>query len=74
MDQRNSLLLCALWLALGASGCYSPYYTDRGAVTGGLLGGGNKTSGGDGLGSLLDLNGDGNPLDDIIGMAGKLVR
>jgi hypothetical protein len=23
------------------------------------------------LGSLLDLDGDGNPLDDIIGMAGK---
>jgi len=45
-----------------------------GGFIGGLLGGGNKTSGGDGLGSLLDLNGDGNPLDDIIGMAGKLVR
>lgn len=25
-----------------------------------------------GLGSLLDLDGDGNPLNDIIGMAGKL--
>jgi len=42
-------------------------------LIGGLLGGGNKASSG-GLGSLLDLNGDGNPLDDIIGMAGKLVR
>jgi hypothetical protein len=29
---------------------------------------------GGGLGSLLDLDGDGNPLDDIIGMAGKLAR
>jgi hypothetical protein len=27
-----------------------------------------------GLGSLLDLNGDGNPLDDILAMAGKLLR
>ena len=43
-----------------------------GGLIGGLLGGG-KASGG-GLGSLLDLNGDGNPLDDIIGMAGKLAR
>jgi hypothetical protein len=25
-----------------------------------------------GLGSLLDMDHDGNPLDDIIGMAGKL--
>lgn len=27
-----------------------------------------------GLGSMLDLDGDGNPLDDIIGMAGKFMR
>ena len=27
-----------------------------------------------GLASMLDMNGDGNPLDDIIGMAGKLAR
>lgn len=25
-----------------------------------------------GLASMLDLDGDGNPLDDILGMAGKL--
>lgn len=37
---------------------------------GGLLG----QLGGGGLGSLLDLDGDGNPLDDILGMAGKLMR
>ena len=41
-----------------------------GGLIGGLLGGGSKTS----VASMLDLNGDGNPLDDIIGMAGKLVR
>ncbi|MEP2102128.1 MAG: DUF937 domain-containing protein [Parasphingorhabdus sp.] len=47
-----------------------------GGLIGGLLGGGSNTSSGGlgGLGSLLDLDGDGNPLDDIIGMAGKLVR
>tara|TARA_R110000824_G_scaffold21502_11_gene80160 strand:- start:2071 stop:2649 length:579 start_codon:yes stop_codon:yes gene_type:complete len=48
-----------------------------GGLIGGLLGGGNNASSGGGLGglgSLLDLNGDGNPLDDIIGMAGKLIR
>jgi hypothetical protein len=27
-----------------------------------------------GLGSVLDLNGDGNALDDILRMAGKLIR
>ncbi|WP_417609419.1 DUF937 domain-containing protein [Parasphingorhabdus sp.] len=43
-----------------------------GGLIGGLLGGGKASAGG--LGSLLDLNGDGNPLDDIIGMAGKLAR
>jgi hypothetical protein len=30
--------------------------------------------GASGLGSLLDLDGDGNPLDDILTMAGKLMR
>ncbi len=47
-----------------------------GGLIGGLLGGGSKTSSGGlgGLASLLDLDGDGNPLDDIIGMAGKLTR
>ncbi|MDE2569726.1 MAG: hypothetical protein KGM93_12485, partial [Sphingomonadales bacterium] len=35
------------------------------APPGGILGG---------LGSLIDMNHDGNPLDDILGMAGKLLR
>ncbi len=44
-----------------------------GQVLGGVLGGGQAQSGGlGGLASLIDLDGDGNPLDDIIGMAGKL--
>lgn len=49
-----------------------------GNVLGGALGGGQKAapaSGGlGGLASMLDLDGDGNPLDDIIGMAGKFAR
>jgi hypothetical protein len=42
-----------------------------GSILGSVLGG-QKAGGG--LGSLLDFDGDGNPLDDIIGMAGKLAR
>jgi hypothetical protein len=46
-----------------------------GGLLGGLLGGGASASGGaGGLASMLDLNGDGNPLDDILGMAGKMMR
>ena len=47
-----------------------------GNVLGGAVGGGAApAAGGGGLGGLagmLDLDGDGNPLDDIMGMAGKL--
>lgn len=47
-----------------------------GNVLGGAVGGGaTPAAGGGGLGGLagmLDLDGDGNPLDDIMGMAGKL--
>jgi hypothetical protein len=49
-----------------------------GGLLGGLLGGGGSsaasgagTSAMGGLGSMLDMNGDGNPLDDILRMAGK---
>ena len=51
-----------------------------GDLLGGMLGGqasgaGRTMSGaGGGLGSMLDLNGDGNPLDDIMRMAGKVLR
>lgn len=49
-----------------------------GSILGQVLGGGQaaQPSSGSlgGLGSLLDLDGDGNPLDDILGMAGKLMR
>jgi hypothetical protein len=36
--------------------------------------GASSAPGTGGLESLLDLDGDGNPLDDIIGMAGKFLR
>ena len=49
-----------------------------GGMLGNVLGGGQNatpTSGGlGGLASMLDMDGDGNPLDDIIGMAGKFAR
>jgi hypothetical protein len=49
-----------------------------GGMLGSVLGGGQQaapTGGGlGGLGSLLDMDGDGNPLDDIIGMASKMAR
>ena len=40
-----------------------------GSILGGLTGGGSGQGGGGGLGSMLDLDGDGNPLDDILSMA-----
>ncbi|PAL20247.1 DUF937 domain-containing protein [Sphingopyxis sp. GW247-27LB] len=49
-----------------------------GNVLGGAVGGGTAPSAGGlagslgGLGKLIDMDGDGNPLDDILGMAGKL--
>jgi len=44
-----------------------------GGMLGSVLGGSGASAGGlGGLGKMLDMDGDGNPLDDIIGMAGKL--
>lgn len=46
-----------------------------GGILGGMLGGGQASGGAwGGLGSLLDANGDGNALDDILRMAGKAGR
>ncbi len=48
-----------------------------GGLLGGLvggLGGARGAGAGGGLGAMLDLNGDGNALDDILRMAGKLGR
>lgn len=46
-----------------------------GDLLGGLLGGRTGQAGvPGGLGAMLDMNGDGNPLDDILGMAGRARR
>lgn len=49
-----------------------------GGLIGGMLGGGGQqpasNRSGGGLGSMLDLNGDGNALDDILGMVQKSMR
>jgi hypothetical protein len=44
-----------------------------GGLLGGLLGGGGSKKS-SGLASMLDMDGNGNPLDDIIRMAGKTMR
>ena len=62
----------------GAAAQSSPMSAGLGGLLGGLLGGGRdaQPAGGgvSGLASMLDLNGDGNPLDDILRMAGKAMR
>jgi len=45
-----------------------------GGLLGSVLGGQAAGDGQTGLASMLDLNGDGNALDDILGMAGRLMR
>ena len=48
-----------------------------GGLLGGLLGGQSGAAGGaasGGLGSMLDMDGDGNPLNDLLQMAGKSLR
>jgi hypothetical protein len=61
----------------GAAEPSAPMSGGLGGLLGGLLSGqGAKPagSGGSGLASMLDLNGDGNALDDIMRMAGKAMR
>ena len=56
---------------------YSPAGAGMGDLLGGLFGGqaaGTAGAASPGLASMLDLNGDGNPLDDILKMAGKAFR
>ena len=45
-----------------------------GVLAGGKAGAARGSNGVGGLASMLDLDGDGNPLDDILGMAGKFMR
>lgn len=58
------------------AGAAVPRLSPTGGGSGGLLGSllGGQGAGAPGLASMLDLNGDGNPLDDILRMAGKAMR
>jgi hypothetical protein len=63
----------------GASSRDDAQPSGGGGLLGGLLNGlrGQQARGGGGLGglaSMIDVNGDGNVLDDIMGMAGKVMR
>jgi hypothetical protein len=60
----------------GGQGQPSPQQGGLGGLLGGLLGGRGAApgAGSPGLASMLDLNGDGNVLDDIMKMAGKALR
>lgn len=78
-------MLVAGYMAKQRGGGGATASTGGGGLLGGILGGlfgGNKSqqapaqapSGMGGLASMLDFDGDGNPLDDILGMAGKAMR
>jgi hypothetical protein len=62
--------------ATGAEAQPSPGGGGLGGLLGGLLGGQGAAPGAatPGFASMLDLNGDGNPLDDILRMVGKAMR
>jgi len=56
----------------GAAGAGAAGASGLGGMLGGLLGGGASGSSGlGGLASMLDMNKDGNPLDDLLRMAGR---
>lgn len=71
-------MLVTGYLAKQQGGSTDQLGTDGGlgGLLGGLLGGARSGAApaGGGLGSMLDMNGDGNALDDILRMAGKALR
>jgi hypothetical protein len=58
----------------GAAGTSAQSGGGLGGLLGGLLGGGKTAGGAPGLASMLDMDGNGNPLDDILGMASRAMR
>ena len=66
-------MIVAGYMAKRQSGAarQSPQGGGLGDLLGGLLGGGRSAGATGGIGSLLDMNGDGNPLDDIMRMVGR---
>lgn len=83
-DLLKKMLPMLAMLVTGAmakqqAGAAAPSGGGLGGLLGGLLGGGQQAQGapgggGGGLGSMLDLDGDGNPFDDILGMVQKSMR
>jgi hypothetical protein len=73
-----AMLVAGIMARQGGAGAAAPSAggTDLGGLLGGLLGGGQGAGrgGSPSLASMLDLDGDGNPLDDILEMAGKVLR
>ena len=71
-----AMLVAGMMAKQGGRAPSAPAGGGLGDLLGGLIGGG-QTAGHTGAGSLasmLDLDRDGNPLDDIIGMAGRYLR
>ena len=65
-------MLVAGYMAKQGGGAAAPSGGGLGGLLGGLLGGSGGGQRGDGgLAAMLDLNGDGNMLDDILRMAGR---
>jgi hypothetical protein len=66
-------MLVAGYMAKRGGGAARPGATPAGGGLGGLLGGilGGGAPGSSGLAGMLDMDGNGNPLDDILRMAGK---
>jgi len=71
-----AMLVTGYMAKQGGAGTAAQPLSQEGGGLGSLLGGllGGQGAAAPGLGSMLDLNGDGNPLDDILRMAGKLLR
>lgn len=74
-------MLVAGYMAKQQSGASAAAQASAGSGLGGLLGGllggmggGAQKGAASGLASMLDLDGDGNPLDDILQMVGKTMR
>ena len=71
-----AMLVAGFMARQGAAPAGAPSGGGFGDLLGGVLGGGQMPgqSGLGGLASMLDLDRDGNPLDDMIGMAGRFLR
>lgn len=73
LKQMLPLLATMVTTYIGKLGAGTQQGGGLGSLVGGLLGAG-KQQNSSGLASLLDLNGDGNPLDDILRLASKARR